>query len=47
MTTPAVQAPERVPWSEIGEDFINAWGRPDGKLEPEHVEITGQTGPRH
>lgn len=44
MTTPVVQAPERLPWSELGAAFIGAWGRPGGKLEPEHVEITGQTG---
>jgi nucleoside-triphosphatase THEP1 len=41
---PQFQVPPRVPWSELGGEFINAWGRPDGQLEPEHMEITGQTG---
>ena len=36
--------PEEVPWSELGPDFIGAWGRPKGRNQPEHVEITGQTG---
>jgi hypothetical protein len=37
--------PERVPWSELGPQFIQAWGRRQGgKHEPEHAEITGQTG---
>lgn len=36
--------PERVPWSELGPEFVSIWGRPDGKHQPEHVEITGQTG---
>jgi nucleoside-triphosphatase THEP1 len=44
MSAPAVQAPDRVPWSELGGDFIGKWGRADGNNEPEHVEITGQTG---
>jgi len=44
VSTPAVQAPERVPWSELGGDMIAMWGRPGGKAQPEHVEITGQTG---
>ena len=36
--------PERVPWSELGADFIGTWGRPGGKVQAEHVEITGQSG---
>jgi hypothetical protein len=32
--------PEAVPWSELGPSFMAVWGRP----EPEHMEITGQTG---
>jgi nucleoside-triphosphatase THEP1 len=37
--------PERVPFSELGEDFIRAWGRnAEGRIEPQHVEITGQNG---
>ena len=36
--------PERVPWSELGPEFIAVWGRPGGKTMAEHVEITGQNG---
>lgn len=36
--------PERVPWSELGPDFIAVWGRPGGKVQAEHLEITGQSG---
>jgi nucleoside-triphosphatase THEP1 len=45
--TPLRQAtwtPERVPWSELAPDFISTWGYPNGKFEPEHVEILGPTG---
>lgn len=39
------EAPERVPWSELGPEFAAEWGvAPDGKFQPEHVEICGQTG---
>ena len=36
--------PQRVPWEELGPDFLEAWGRPNGKFQPEHVEILGPTG---
>lgn len=36
--------PQRVPWALLGPDFLEAWGRPDGQFQPEHVEILGQTG---
>jgi hypothetical protein len=37
--------PDQVPWSELGEDFIEAWGHDeDGKLRAEHWEIEGQSG---
>lgn len=36
--------PDAVPWSEVGQDFIEAWGHHKGKLMPEHIEITGQNG---
>ena len=39
------QWPEAVPWSELGEDFIEAWGRrEDGRPDWEHLEATGQSG---
>jgi hypothetical protein len=34
----------RAPWSQVGPDFIREWGYPDGRFEPEHVEILGPTG---
>ena len=34
----------RVSWSAAGPQFIRAWGYPDGKFQPEHVEILGPTG---
>lgn len=36
--------PERVPWEIAGPDFYRAWGRPRGRLSPEHVAIYGPTG---
>lgn len=36
--------PQRVPWDELGPDFLEAWGRPNGQWQPEHVEILGATG---
>jgi nucleoside-triphosphatase THEP1 len=34
----------RAPWSEIGDDFLRDWGRPGGKVEPEHIEVLGPSG---
>ena len=40
----APQLPE-VPWSEVGPEFLEAWGHDDnGKLRAEHWEIEGQSG---
>lgn len=36
--------PQRVPWEQLGPDFLEAWGRPNGQYQPEHVEILGPTG---
>jgi hypothetical protein len=37
--------PDLVPWSELGEDFIESYGHDeDGKLRAEHMEVTGQSG---
>lgn len=35
---------ERVPWSVLGPEFIDLWGRPRGEIQPEHLEILGPTG---
>lgn len=32
---------ERVPWSELGPEWIELWG---GAPQPEHIEIAGQNG---
>jgi hypothetical protein len=34
----------REPWSMLGPEFIEAWGRPRGKNEPEHVQVLGPSG---
>jgi nucleoside-triphosphatase THEP1 len=36
--------PAAVPWSELGPEFMREWGRPEGRFDPESVEITGQNG---
>lgn len=42
---PSFTWPDRVPWSELGPDFIGAWGRADpGNPQPEHLEIIGPSG---
>jgi nucleoside-triphosphatase THEP1 len=42
---PGFSWPERVPWSELGPTFIQAWGRADpANPDPEHMEIVGQNG---
>lgn len=41
---PNFRYPERVPWSELGPDFIEAWGfRPD-RDKREHLEVIGPSG---
>jgi hypothetical protein len=43
--TPAGRSyPPRVPWEELGPDFLEAWGRPRGEWMPEHLEILGPNG---
>lgn len=42
-------AVERIPWSELGDEFAAIWGRPQGSdgrrhVQAEHVEIAGPTG---
>lgn len=36
--------PQRVPWDNLGRDFLRNWGRPGGRPMPEHLEILGPTG---
>lgn len=44
MTSAGKLYPQRVPWEGLSVDFIEAWGRPGGKWQPEHVEVLGPTG---
>jgi hypothetical protein len=39
-----LRVPERVDWALLGPEFLEQWGRPRGKLMPEHLSIYGQTG---
>lgn len=42
---PNFTMPERVPWSQLGPDFIMTWGRADpANPQPEHLEIVGPSG---
>jgi hypothetical protein len=42
---PGFAEPPRIPWSELGPEFIDEWGHDDdGKLRGEGMEICGQTG---
>lgn len=34
----------RAPWSAVRPHFIQAWGYPQGKFNPEHLEILGPNG---
>lgn len=45
-TTPPLSPPEiaRVSWRRLGPAFIKAWGYPNGKFMPEHLEILGPNG---
>lgn len=36
--------PERIPWAQLEPDFLSVWGRPNGKIESEHISIVGPTG---
>jgi hypothetical protein len=41
----AIPMPERVPWSEIAQEFASVWGRADPKdPQPEHMEVLGING---
>lgn len=35
---------QRVPWADLGPEFIKTWGLPGGKFEPEHLTVYGKTG---
>jgi nucleoside-triphosphatase THEP1 len=41
---PGFELPERVPWSALAEEFALTWGRENGRHNPEHIEISGQSG---
>lgn len=35
---------ERAPWEELGPAFIQQWGRPGGRFDPEHLTVYGKSG---
>jgi len=35
---------ERVSWRELEPEFLNTWGRPNGRVEAEHISIVGPSG---
>jgi DNA helicase HerA-like ATPase len=37
------QTLQRVKWRDLEKDFLLAWGRPEGRIESEHVSILGPT----
>lgn len=39
-----MQKLERIPWSELGPEFMELWGWPNGKRDPEHITVLGPTG---
>ena len=41
---PAEYGVERYPWAEVGPEFIVAWGRPNGRWDPEHMTVYGKSG---
>jgi len=41
---PNFRWPERCPWSELGPDFIEAWGFRPPRLKREHLEVLGPSG---
>ena len=43
LSDPHFQMPERLPWSELSDDFMEAWGDPPWNKR-EHWEIIGPTG---
>jgi hypothetical protein len=41
---PSFTWPERLPWSELGPDFIGAWGFDLPRNKREHLEVVGPSG---
>lgn len=33
-----------MPWEVLGPEFLQVWGYPNGKFQPEHLELLGQNG---
>lgn len=36
--------PPEVDWSELGPEFFDKWGRPNGEVMPEHLSVYGPSG---
>lgn len=43
-TPPGDLGVERVDWSILGPEFFTAWGRPNGRYDPEPVTVYGKSG---
>ena len=41
---PSLPSIERVPWKDLGPEFIRRWGRPGGRFDPEHLTVHGKSG---
>lgn len=39
-----VEGADRVPWQQLGPEFIAQWGRPGDRFDPEHLTIYGKSG---
>jgi hypothetical protein len=35
---------EKVPWADLGPEFIRSWGWPGGRYDPEHLTVYGKSG---
>lgn len=44
LNDPSFTWPERVPWSQLGPDFIAAWGFDQPRNKREHLEVAGPSG---
>lgn len=42
-STPSADV-ERVPWEQLGPEFLRSWGWPGGRFDPEHLTVYGKSG---
>jgi hypothetical protein len=41
---PDLEGVPRVSWEQLGPEFIDTWGRPGGRVDPEHLSVYGKNG---